>query len=34
MKQAVIVYNIVHETNKEWIEQINVFVVAFKKCGI
>ncbi|MFA6377884.1 MAG: RimK family alpha-L-glutamate ligase [Acholeplasmataceae bacterium] len=34
MKQAVIVYNIVNELNREWIEQIDAFVVAFKKCGI
>ena len=34
MKQAAIVYNIVHEVNREWAEQIDAFVVAFKKCGI
>ncbi|NCA95142.1 MAG: RimK family alpha-L-glutamate ligase [Epsilonproteobacteria bacterium] len=33
MRQAVLVYNLVHETNREWAEQIDAFVVAFKKCG-
>jgi len=34
VKQAVIVYNIVHEQDCDWTYQIDAFVTAFKKCNI